>query len=561
MKNILRIFDFYGTEFHWYFDYKPKYYTSYGGIFSILSFILYIVIFIIFGLEDFKRTNPISSISNIPPLVNKTIQSGKQKLYIPWRIMDYGKKFIDYNGILFPRIYSFKNKYNEKTGEMEIFYDILNYTLCSETSMRYLGKDFLLDLPLDKLYCIDMENIDIGGSWNSDFVNYIRLDLNLCKDGLNYDESNINCTRPEYLTSLYGKDNNWFFELLYPSVQFQPHNKTTPIFVIYTSYYYGLSINSNKVDRVYLQEHIFGDDKGWILNKISNVIYWGISSIKSDYYTIGERDIFRYGSTSRLYSLKLYVDFSTIYYTRKYKKLFEILSDLFPLIRAISSFFFFITEILKKLEVAKYLNELIIGNEIEQFKKNGNDRRSGKSNKSNNIKLSYNFTPVNNFNVKKKTSKIANVNASQILCISNNLNNNNESEDNNNNNKRNKQRHFSLIDYSKMKYTNYKNVTIMDSDIFELFEQKKPHFALIDYFKALFLNKIYAKKKNNYLCISKQFDFAYTLCTRIIDISFYISLFQQLETLKKQVIKENTPMTTEITKIEEKRFKKNNNDK
>ena len=548
MKNILRVFDFYGTEFHWYFDYKPKYYTSYGGIFSILSFILYIVIFIIFGLEDFKRTNPISSISNIPPLVNKTIQPGKQKLYIPWRIMDYGNKFINYNGILFPRIYSFKNKYNEKTGEMETFYDILNYTLCNETSMKYLGKDFLLDLPLDQLYCIDMENIDIGGSWNSDFVKYIRLDLNLCKDGLDYNESNINCTRQEYLTSLYGKDNNWFFELLYPSVQFQPHNKTMPIFVIYTSYYYGLSINSNKVDRIYLQEHIFGDDKGWILNKISNITYWGISSIKSDYYTIGERDIFRYGSTSRLYSLKLYVDFSTIYYTRKYKKLFEIFSDLFPLIRAISYFFFFITEILKKLEVAKYLNELIIGNEIEQFKKNQNDRKSGKSNKSNNIKLSYNFTPVNFFNIKKKTSKIDNTNASQILCISNNLNNNNKSVDNN---KSSKQRHFSVIDYSRIKYTNYKNANIMNSDIFELFEQKKPNFSLFDYLKALFLNKIYAKKKNNYLCISKQFDFTYTLYTRIIDISFYITLFQQLETLKRQVIKENA-QTSEITKIEEK---------
>ena len=559
MANILRIFDFYGTEFHWYFDYKPKYYTSYGGIFSILSFILYIVIFIIFGLEDFKRTNPISSISNIPPLVNKTIQPRKQKLYIPWRIMDYGKKFIDYTGILFPRIYSFKNRYNKETGEMETFYDMLNYSLCNETSMRYLGKDFLLDLPLDQLYCIDMENIDLGGSWNSDFVNYIRLDLNLCKDGSNYNSSNNNCTRPEYLTSLYGKDNNWFFELLYPSVQFQPHNKTMPIFVIYTSYYYGLSINSNKVDRIYLQEHIFGDDKGWILNKISNVTYWGISSIKSDYYTIGERDIFRYGSTSRLYSLKLYVDFSTIYYTRKYKKLFEILSNLFPLIRAVSSFFFFITEMLKKLEVAKYLNELIIGNEIEQFKKNEISRRSGKSNKSNNIKLSYNFTPGSNFNVKKKTSKIANINASQILCISHNLNinNNNESVENNNNNKSSRQRHYSVIDYSKIKYNNFKNATIMNSDIYDLFEQKKPHFGLFDYFKALFLNKIYGKKKNNYLCISKQFDFAYTLFTRIIDISFYITLFQQLEILKKQVIKENAP-TSEITKIEEKMYKKNN---
>ena len=27
-----------------------------------------------------------------------------------------------------------------------------------------------------------MENLNMGGSWNEDFVNYIRLDLNLCKE-------------------------------------------------------------------------------------------------------------------------------------------------------------------------------------------------------------------------------------------------------------------------------------------------------------------------------------------------------------------------------------------
>ena len=88
----------------------------------------------------------------------------------------------------------------------------------------------------------------------------------------------------------------------------------------------------------------------------------------------------------------------------------------------------------------------------------------------------------------------------------------------------------------------------MNSDIFELFEHKKPNFNLFDYYKALFLNKICVKRKNNYLCISKQFDFSYTLFTRIIDISFYITLFQQLETLEKQVIKEYS-QTSEITKI------------
>ena len=219
--------------------------------------------------------------------------------------MDYNKKFIDFDGILFPKIYYFTNKFNEQTGIMETFHKMLNYTLCNETSMKYLGNNFLIDIPLNDLYCIEMDNINMGGSWDSDFVNYIHLDLNLFKDGIDYDESNINCTSTKFVNSIYDEGNNWFFELLYPSVQFQPLNKTMPFLVLYTPYYYGLSINSNKVDRIYLQEHIFEDEKGWIFNKITNISYWGVSTIKSDFYAKGDKDVFKYGSTSRLYSLKL----------------------------------------------------------------------------------------------------------------------------------------------------------------------------------------------------------------------------------------------------------------
>ena len=264
----------------------------------------------------------ISSISNTPPLGDKLIKFGKQKLYLPWRIMDYGETFIDHRGILHPRIYYFTNKYNNETKLMEPHYKLLNYKLCNETSMKNLGDDFLLTSKLDKLFCIDMEDLDMGGSWNSKFINYLRLDLNLCKNGIEYDENNINCTSREFLNFRYGKNNNWFFELLYPSVQFQPDNKEKPVFVLYTSYYYGLNVLSSKVDRVYFQEYIFQDNKGWFFDKLSEkVIYWGVSSIKSDYYSTLGRDIFRYGSSSRLYSLKLYIDFGTVFYSRKYKKL------------------------------------------------------------------------------------------------------------------------------------------------------------------------------------------------------------------------------------------------
>ena len=320
IKNLIKLCDFYGTEFHWYFNYKPKYYTCIGGILSIMTILSCIVAFIILGFEYFKKLHPISSISTIPPLVHKNIKFGKEKLYLPWRVMDYGKSFINHKGILFPRIYYFTNKYNNKTGIMETYYNLINYKLCNETSMKNLGKDFLIDMPLDKLFCIDMEDLNMGGSWNSDYVNYIRLDLNLCENGKDYNESDSNCTKHDHPNSLYGKNNNWFFELLYPTIQFQPNNKTTPFLVLYTSYFYGLSTFSNKIDRIYLQEHIFEDEQGWIFGKQANITYWGVSSIKPDYYKVGIRDIFRFESTSRLYSLKIYLDYGTVFILENIKK-------------------------------------------------------------------------------------------------------------------------------------------------------------------------------------------------------------------------------------------------
>ena len=557
MKNLFKICDIYGTEFHWYFDFKPKYYTCYGGIFSIISVICCIIIFIIFGLEDFQRFHPISSISTIPPLVHKNIKFGKQKLYLPWRVMDYGERFINHEGILFPRIYYFTNKYNNKTGIMDTYYDILNYTLCNETSMKYLGNDFLIDLPLDNLFCIDMEDLNMGGSWNSDFVNYIRLDLNLCKDGLDYNESNSDCTSREYLNSLYGKDNNWFFELLYPSVQFQPNNKTMPTLVLYTSYYYGLSTTSNKVDRVFLQEHIFEDEQGWILDRMRNVTYWGVSSIKTDYYTVGERDIFRYGSTSRLYSLKIYLDYGTVYYTRKYKKLFEILSELFPIIKGITSIFSFISEIINKLKVTKKINEYIIGNEINLFKKN----EQNKQQIFKNIKFSYNNNEISKRNqIKKNLVK----DSSKIFFHDNNDNSyNNENKVNNSNNADNElkdkktKKKISIVDFLNVKSNNTINVSIINSDIFEIFEKKKPNFPLSYYFFGFLLNKIHSRRRNNYLCISEKFDLSFTFFTHLIDITSYISLYQQFESIKKLIIKDE-PTNTEMSKIQEQFINKNN---
>ena len=516
MKNILKICDIYGTEFHWYFDYKQKYYTYHGGIFSILSFFAWISILVIFGFEDFKREQSISSITNIPPSGDKIIKFGKQKLYIPWRIMDYGDTFINHIGILHPRIFYFTNKFNNKTQLMETNYKILNYSLCNETSMKNLGKDYLLHTNLDKLYCIDMDDLDMGGSWNSKFINYIRLDLNLCKGGINYNDNNTNCTKPEYLTSLYGEGNNWFFELLYPTIQFQPNNKKIPLFVLYNSLYYGLNTNSNKVDRVYLQENIFKDEKGWIFARpIRNRTYWGVSSIKSDFYTIGDRDIFKYGSTSRLYSLKLYLDYSSVLYTRKYKKLYEIFSEIFPVMKAISMIFSVISETINKLKVCRKLNEFIIDDKIYRT-----NTILDKNIKSKIIREDQDQSSVSKKKLKDSSKLIClNVNSNNIRMKLNNV----------------KENGFHEEPFNKTLHKTV-NVGVISLGPFEMFNKDKSKFPFIYYFFGFLLNKISSNSNNNYMCISEKFNKSFTFFTHLIDITSYISLYQQFESLKKLVL-------------------------
>ena len=556
IKRILKICDFYGTKFHWYIGYKPKYYSYFGGIFSILSFISWILIFIIFNLDDFKRKHPIVNTSTIPPNGNKNIKFGEQKLYLPWRIVDYDEKPINHKGIFYPKIYYFTSKYNNETGGMKTNYTLINYTLCNETSMKFVGKEFLLDISIEDLYCIDMEDLDIGGSWNSEFLNYIRFDLYLCKDGIDYNESNLNCTSYNKFNELHGKDNNFFFELLYPVVQFQPTEKKIPILILYKAYYYIFSRYSNKLDRIYLQEYVLEDEQGWIFNKYNNLSYWGTYSIGGENYITSDQDIVYKGSNSRLYSLKIYLNLGMTYYTRKYKKLYEMLSEIFPLIRAITSFFSFLTEIISELYSTKKLNEFIIG--IDKKKKNLRKNKKSKIllnlntlNNSNNLNKNINGKN-NKLEEKNKKNELPKIleDSSKLFCIpcSN----------------------YKQIVPSKKKSTNSMGLNIKKGfnnnyslksnnrnriHYFDNFEKIK--FPLLYYFFGIFLIKLRSRKFKS-IYISEKFSKSFIFYTRLIDISSYVSLYRQFELFKRNVTNKLMLNEDETNKKEDILFKNNN---
>ena len=181
-----------------------------------------------------------------------------------------------------------------------------------------------------------------GGSWNGDYLHYLEYNLHLCQEGINFNASDPRCTKLEDL--LKHRSTSWLFEFYYPVVQFQPTNYDVPLVVIYRSYFYRLATHSNKVERIYISQHILNDDQSILNSHSKNSSCWGMSSFYGDdYYMEYSVDPLVKSTSSRLYSLVIYMDQGYNFYTRSYKKIFPIFSDIFPILN-----FLFITDIILK---------------------------------------------------------------------------------------------------------------------------------------------------------------------------------------------------------------------
>ena len=386
------------------------------------------------------------------------------------------------------------------------------------------------------------------------------MNFYLCEKGINYDEKNTKCTTSEKLYEKIGKNNSLEIEFYYPDVRFQPINKNTPMAIFYKQYFYRFSKYSNKIDRLFLKEHILTDDNEWFYKKITNSSYWGFSSFEGDsYFTSEKEDIINEGSTSRVYSLNLYLDHSVMYYNRRYKKFLSILTECLPIVYIVLKIFRKIAKIFKLAEQKRKTVELLFENLKEKKNKfknvkkrmNSNDNSLNMSNyaiRQNNNNVSSNF--ITNYNYRKNTP-----NNIKILSISMNKSN---IEDNLNDYLK-KESAVNSIEYINAR--NLSNMKILNIDVNSKKEKNIPKINNISpqkfnnilnvtnnikyvkgklfkykyYFGAVFIKSIDITKHNFYF--SKKFIKVYTFINQMFDISSYLILMREFELVKDIYIK------------------------
>jgi hypothetical protein len=491
----------------------------------------------------------------------------KEKIWIPFRIVTENKKFIDHRDILNIFPYYVEGNYNEKIG-MDLKFSLLNYKLCNETSMINNTDHFKIDVPLNELFCIEKSEFSFGGSWNRDFINYLEINLFLCQNGVAFNSLDPRCSKMiDFIKKI---NSSLSFEFFYPVVQFQPTNYKIPMSLIYKNYNYKLSTDSYKNEKLYIREHILSDDRNIIRSNPKNISCWGLSSLYgNDYYVQNEINSILKINSSKIYTLEIYLDDGLIYYTRKYKNIFLIISNVFPIFKFVLYFFKKFSQHVKISIIKRRLAGLIFENK-DQEKKDKKKNIGEIAKLSNKIIIESNKSKDN---LMKDMFKNSEKNKDNII-INNLIENNNaiinKKNQKDKDNENNMNSNINLIYYNFFLYPKFinsilflnklniqnVNATILlnkkDMSLIgknnkhsneplkekKINKKKKAAENFIFPYYYFFLDIIYDKLifPQKFFCISRAYFTVYNFMCQIYDISTYIILFKQFNSINKMFL-------------------------
>ena len=426
--GFLESIDFFGTEYSFFINLKKKYYNKFGGITTIITAIICLFIFYIMSKNDFSLKKPKSIYNYEVSDRYQKFKFSEQKIKVPWRIVTYNKTLVNYENVIYPYIHYYKSTFGKDAQENKT---LINSVLCNQTDINSYPELISLSFDTSTIYCLNTDDLDLGGILY-DEDSYIKFEISLCKNGIDYDEKNPNCTSTEKLKEAMG-DTFWSVEFYFPEFEFDPNDYKTPFRSVYKNHLVYLSKYTYKLENIYFKENIVSDNDDFFSGKRRNYTYYGYDRNEWSTYLLAKDDLLKDGTNSRIFELNIKLAFGARIYMRDYKDLFDIIANIWPII----SFIFYLTELivneikvslinyhlckyvfidLKNNEAEMKINPIqfkrnfnpneVINNELENnsvFSKNNNDLSQMNVN-SNYCIINRHIRPAENLNKKNKTT-------------------------------------------------------------------------------------------------------------------------------------------------------------
>ena len=575
-KEFLRYLDFFGTKCSFYTEQKLKLYTPLGGILSIASILMAFLIFIYINISSFRREDP-TIISSSTEEEDHRIKFNEEKIWLPWKISKYkDENFYNYSGKLYPII-----KYYYKENNTELNYKNISFTLCNETSMKNMPNNYLIDSSLDQLYCIDMDDLLMGGSISSDFFYYVEFSLYMGEENIDELNSNNNITNKALNNKIINDQKSLQIIFYYPIFEFQEIDYQNPIKIRYQKKAILLCKNIFKINQLFLRKIILYDKLGLLDTSTKIYKYWVHSSINNDFYYIENKNNNK--QYSKLYSLEILLDKNNICYYRSYKGILLILAHSLPLIKLVHNILKLTAKAFKSSSVNRKMTELLFenltikpnkyDNYVNEIRSKTNVKKYYSNTHNNLINTSTNdnnyryLTNKNIINYKKKQ------NFTSYLLLKKKKNDNyndNEKEQYrenssviikprdspklNNQISNTKENNPLKLRINSFRFNNllaYKKLSLRYNE--PIFQKKKKFvanklFPFRYYFCAIFIKNIDISKHR--FCMSRKFVKVYIFLSQLFDISSYCALQREFNIVKSSIFDEqNIKLIEQDSKI------------
>jgi hypothetical protein len=324
----------FGQSFNFTIFKRDKFKSSIGGVITTISFILIVIVTLLFGKDFYLKQHPKVLTSTIFPKETVAYPVNSKNFTIAYRVEDTDGVLL--SNILFinPIYYSYERDSQDNWNTIVSLK--LNNTLCNETEA--VNNPHLSFLPLKEWYCIDWEGTDrylhtknlsviMGGSWAERYVSYFEIRFDTCPLDSNKKVLYDQCIDYRRIS----KDLNMqqaFASFFIPSYSFNAENFTNPIQVNYLNPYF--LINSNLASSVYYhfsQDQVI-DDQGWIFEQLRSMtsITTSFTSTSTVYSILTESD---YDNTHymQVFSFINYFTKQNIIRSRSYMKIQDLAAN------------------------------------------------------------------------------------------------------------------------------------------------------------------------------------------------------------------------------------------
>lgn len=296
--NLLRKLDYSSTHVTFFYKGKKNVESAFGGLLSIISAILLMLLVIRFGRDFYLRINPYVYFSTLDTGEYQNLTITPENFTLAFRFEDSNSIMVDPEGLSYYfEVYYENYVRNLTTGQFKMVNQtILPYRSCNIKDVNF--EDFRKK-DYEYFFCIDYEEMQLGGFWDTYFVNFFYINYYKC----NYTNPHNNkiCNSVEVTNSLI--EGPIYVSFLLPDTYYNQSNYNEPFTKKVRSEYYILDESLQKDAYFKLATSQVENDYGWILenfltvtaiNYFSHTVDYNmnISILKDENYYLGAANFY-----------------------------------------------------------------------------------------------------------------------------------------------------------------------------------------------------------------------------------------------------------------------------